>query len=390
MIYLDNCATTKPRREVVDFLIKGLEEDFSNPSSLHSFGHRIEKKVENSRKIISSFLNIREDEFYFTSGGTESNNIFINGAVEKNKNVGNKIITTKLEHSAVGEVFKKLEVRGYNVVYLNFDEMGSVNLDHLKEEMNDEVALVSIMHVNNELGTINDIKKAGEIIKNANKNTLFHVDGVQSFGKIPVNIRDLGVDGYSVSAHKIHGPKGIGGLYIKKGLQLSPLFFGGNQEKGMRSGTENTPGIFGFGKAVEILERNFLSEEKLKESLRSLILKLLSENFTDYVINTPIDNSPNSILNVSFLNTKGEVILHYLEQDDIYISTTSACSSNRKTESNLEKMGKPQEVCEGSIRICLSYENTREEIEIFMEKLLYAVEDIRKITMRKRWEKLYQ
>ncbi|NLD16426.1 MAG: cysteine desulfurase [Tissierellia bacterium] len=384
MIYLDNCATTKPRREVVDLMIKSLEEDFSNPSSLHSFGHRIEKKVEESRSIIAEFLNVMPEELYFTSGGTESNNIFINGAVKRNKQIGNKIITTHLEHSAVGEVFKNLESDGYEVVYLSSDDNGKVDLEQLRSEMNGNVSLVSIMHVNNELGTINDIRSASEIIKSANKNTFFHVDGVQAFGKIPVDLKNLGVDGYSISGHKIHAPKGIGALYIRKGIQISPIFFGGNQEKGIRSGTENTTGIFAFGKAVEILKKNFIEEDELKDKLRNQMVNLLEKNFTDYVINTPLDNSPNSILNVSFFHTRGEVILHYLEQDEIYISTTSACSSNSKTKSNLEKLGKSTEICDGSIRICLGYENTMEDIEIFMEKLHFAVEDIRKITMRKR------
>ena len=259
-----------------------------------------------------------------------------------------------------------------------------MDLEQLRSEMNGNVSLVSIMHVNNELGTINDIRSASEIIKSANKNTFFHVDGVQAFGKIPVDLKNLGVDGYSISGHKIHAPKGIGALYIRKGIQISPIFFGGNQEKGIRSGTENTTGIFAFGKAVEILKKNFIEEDELKDKLRNQMVNLLEKNFTDYVINTPLDNSPNSILNVSFFHTRGEVILHYLEQDEIYISTTSACSSNSKTKSNLEKLGKSTEICDGSIRICLGYENTMEDIEIFMEKLHFAVEDIRKITMRKR------
>lgn len=384
MIYLDNCATTKPRKEVVDSIIKCLEEDFSNPSSLHSFGHKVEKQVEESRKIISDFLKVKEKEIYFTSGGTESNNIFIRGAIEKNKNIGNKIITTKLEHPAVGEVFKSLENEGFQVIYLSSDETGKVDLEELKDEMDKSVALVSIMHVNNELGTINDIKSVGEIIKSINKNTLFYVDGVQAFGKIPVDLRALGVDGYSISAHKVHGPKGIGALYIKDGISFSPLFYGGNQERKMRSGTENTPGIIGFGKAVEILSKNFDKEEKNKKDLRDLIVEILEKDFREFVINTPLENSPNSILNVSFLYTKGEVILHYLEQDEIYISTTSACSSNRKGDSNLEKLGKSMEVCDGAIRICLSYEITKDNIIEFMDKLNFAVEDIRKITMGKR------
>lgn len=382
MIYLDNCATTKPRREVIEEMTKAMEDEFANPSSLHSFGHSIEKKLEKSRDTIANFLNVRADEIFFTSGGTESNNIFIKGVVTKSNHIGRKILTTILEHPAVTQTMKNLESHGYEIVYLRCLENGQVDLNHLEEEMDDNVCLVSIIHVNNEIGTINDIKVAGQIIKRINKNTIFHVDGVQALGKITIDLKDLGVDGYSVSAHKIHGPKGVGALYIRKGLNLEPLIHGGNQEKGLRSGTENTLGIFGFSKAIEILEENYKYEEELKAYNRRLIVELLEKNFTDYVINTPLHISPSSILNVSFFYTKGEVIVHYLEQDDIYVSTSSACSGKRRSQSNLEKLNKSKEICEGSIRICLSYENTKRDIFKFMDRLYYAVEDIRKINVR--------
>lgn len=385
MIYLDNCATTKPRKEVIDFLIDSYERDFGNPSSLHSFGLEMEEKISKSRDIISKFLNINPKEFYFTSGGTESNNIFIKGVLDNSK-LNQKIITTKLEHSAVLEVMKKYEDLGFEVIYLDSDEYGIVDLDELKATMDENVALVSIMHVNNEIGYINDIKKACSIVKEINKNTLFHSDGVQGFGKIPVDLKDLGVDAYSISGHKIHSVKGVGGLYIKKGVNLNPLIQGGGQESGIRSGTENANGIFALSKAVEILMENFEVEDKKKGILKNKVVEYLKDNIEDFVINTPLDKSPNSILNVSFLNTRGEVILHYLEQDDIYISTTSACSSNKKTKTNLEKLNKDSNICDGSIRICFSYENTKEDIDFFLEKLNLAVEDIRKITMRKRWD----
>lgn len=388
MIYLDNCATTKPRKEVINIMIDSLENCFSNPSSLHSFGMKAEERLEEARSIVARFLNVKSEEIFFTSGGSESNNTFINGAIEKNKNIGKKIITSSLEHSAVGEVFKKYEGQGYELHYLSCDEYGVADLDELKNLMDDNVALVSIMHVNNEMGSINNIKRAVEIVKSKNKNTLFHADGVQAFGKIPVDLRDLGVDGYSISGHKVHGPKGIGALFVKKGLKLNPLILGGGQEGGFRSGTENTNGIFAFGKAVEILEKNFCEEDKLKKKLKEKVLAYI-KNIDDVVINTP-ENSPNAILNISFLDTRGEVILHYLEQNEIYISTTSACHSNRKSKTNLEKLGKSQQVADGSIRICFSYENTEEDIDIFLQKLEFAVNDIRKITKRKRWKKLFQ
>lgn len=381
MIYLDNCATTKPRKEVIEELNKSLELEFGNPSSLHSFGMKIEEKLEKSREIISDFLNVNSSEIYFTSGGSESNNTIICGLLENEKNTNKKIITTKLEHSAVLEVFKKYEQKGFEVVYLSSDEYGRVDLDQLESEMNKNVLLVSIMHVNNEIGTVNNIKKACDIVKSINKNTVFHSDGVQGFGKIPVDLKDLGIDAYSISGHKVHGLKGTGALYLKKGINISPLILGGNQESGLRSGTENTNGIFAFSKAVEILKDNFEKEYNHKNELKDKVINYIKENIDNYEINSPED-SPSSILNVSFLHTRGEVILHYLEQDEIYISTTSACHSNRKSKTNLEKIGKSQEISDGSIRICFSYENTEDEIDIFLDKLKFAVEDIRKITMR--------
>lgn len=383
MIYLDNCATTKPRKEVIEELNKSLELEFGNPSSLHSFGMKIEEKLEKSREIISDFLNVNSSEIYFTSGGSESNNTIICGLLENEKNTNKKIITTKLEHSAVLEVFKKYEQKGFEVVYLSSDEYGRVDLDQLESEMNKNVLLVSIMHVNNEIGTVNNIKKACDIVKSINKNTVFHSDGVQGFGKIPVDLKDLGIDAYSISGHKVHGLKGTGALYLKKGINISPLILGGNQESGLRSGTENTNGIFAFSKAVEILKDNFEKEYNHKNELKDKVINYIKENIDNYEINSPED-SPSSILNVSFLHTRGEVILHYLEQDEIYISTTSACHSNRKSKTNLEKIGKSQEISDGSIRICFSYENTEDEIDIFLDKLKFAVEDIRKITMRRK------
>ena len=381
MIYLDNCATTKPRAEVVDEMNLALTEYFANPSSLHSAGMKVEDKIENSRKIIADFIGAKQKEIYFTSGGTESNNIFINGAIKKNKRIGNRIITTLQEHPAVGEVFANYEKEGYEVIYLGSDSYGRVNLNELEAAVDEKTALVSIMHVNNELGTINNILEVSKIIKSKNPKTLFHVDGVQALGKLKINLRELEVDGYSISGHKVHGPKGIGALYVKENLNIEPSIFGGGQEKGFRSGTENTPGIFGFAKAIEVASENFEEEYNKKHKLRNLLIREL-ECISDYIVNTPLLDSVDSILNVSFLKTRGEVLLHYLEGEDIFISTTSACSSNHKVKSNLEKLNKPLDVCEGSIRICTSYEITEEDIKVFVQKLKHAVEDIRKITMR--------
>ena len=382
MIYLDNCATTKVRPEVRDFLIESLDADFANPSALHSFGMKAEESMEEARKTIGDFLGVRPKEIFFTSGGTESDNTFISSAIEKNKKFGKKIITSKLEHDAVLEVYKKYESLGYDVHYLSCDSYGRADLDELSDLMDESVILVSLIHVNNELGTVNDIKKAVEIVKSKNKNTLFHSDGVQAFGKIKVDLRDLGVDGYSISGHKVHGPKGTGALFVKDGTNLEPFILGGGQEGGFRSGTENTNGIFAFAKAVEILAKNFDAEARHKEALKDQVLDFV-KTIDDVVINSPKD-APGCILNLSFLDTRGEVILHYLEQDQIYISTGSACHSNRKSQTNLEKIGLDPRIAEGSIRLCFSYENTKEDIDLFLEKLKFAVEDIRKITTKRK------
>lgn len=382
MIYLDNCATTKVRPEVRDLLVESLDLDFGNPSALHSFGMKAEESLETARKTLADFLKVRPKEIFFTSGGTESNNTFINSAIEKNKKFGNKIITSELEHDAVLEVYKKYESLGYEVHYLSCDSYGRADLNELEALMDDSVILVSLIHVNNELGSVNDIKKAVKIVREKNKRTLFHSDGVQAFGKIKVDLRDLGVDGYSISAHKVHGPKGTGALYVKEGTNLEPFILGGGQEGGFRSGTENTNSIFAFGKAVEILEKNFDQEASHKEALKKQVLDFV-RTIDDVVINSPTD-APGCILNLSFLDTRGEVVLHYLEQDQIYISTGSACHSNRKSKTNLEKIGLDQKIAEGSIRLCFSYENTKEDIDKFLEKLKFAVEDIRKITTKRK------
>lgn len=376
MIYLDNCATTKPRAEVIEVLNNSLIDNFGNSSSLHKMGLKSEEAIENSRDIISNSLGVDSKEIYFNSGGTEGNNTFLRGI--KFSGSKNKVITTKLEHSSVMEVFKELKNRGLEVVYLENNEDGTVDLEDLKKNIDKNTALVSIMHVNNEIGYINDIKKCAQII-HENSDALFHSDGVQAFGKIPVNLRELGVDSYTISAHKIHGLKGNGAIFIKNGINVSPLILGGGQERKFRSGTTDINGIVAFSKAAEIMTKNFEKEYEHKKLLKDKVIDYCLENISDIVINTP-EYSPASILNISFKGTRGEVILHYLEQDDIFISTASACSSNSKTKNILEKMGRDINTSEGSIRICFSYENTEEEIDIFLEKLKYAVEDIRKVT----------
>lgn len=384
MIYLDNCATTKMRKEVIEEMIKSYENDFANPSSLHRLGMGTEKKIEESRKTISSYLKVRDKEVFFTSGGTESNNIAIFSSVEKMKNRGNHIITTKIEHPSVYNCMKKLENDGYDVDYLDVDEYGNIDFNQFKNLINDKTILVSIIHVNNEIGVVQDIKKIRSIMDEKDSIALLHLDGVQSFGKIPYSVKDLGINTLSISSHKIHGPKGIGALYVKDGTNLMPHIYGGGQENGFRSGTENIQGIVGFGRAVKIINDNFDVEYNHVLKIREYFYNKIKNNISDIKVNTKIDNTSSPyIINVSIRNTRGEVLLHYLEDENIYISTSSACSSNGTSRSHvLESIKLTDNEIEGTIRICFSHETTFDDIDIVVEQMKKSVKEIRDIMMR--------
>ncbi|WP_069650032.1 cysteine desulfurase family protein [Caloranaerobacter ferrireducens] len=383
-VYLDNSATTRPRDEVIDAMIYMLKSAYGNPSSLHRKGLEAEKEIEKSRKIISKFLGVDSKEIFFTSGGTESNNIAIQGLIKKYAKRGKHIITTKIEHPSVLNIFKHYEEKGFEVTYLDVNEKGIVDLKQLERSINDKTILVSIMMVNNEIGTIQPIKEITEIIKKKNKSVKLHVDGVQAFGKIDVPLKNLGIDTFSFSGHKIHGPKGVGGLYIRNGITLEPIIFGGNQEKGLKSGTENTPGVIGLGKAVEIIKNNFKDEKNYIKELKQYFIDKVVERIDNIKINSYTDDrcAPH-IVNISFIGVKGEVLLHYLEEDGIFVSTGSACSSHKKGRSHvLKSIGLKEKEIEGAIRFSLAYYNTKEEIEYVVDKLEKSVRDIRKITMR--------
>ncbi len=381
MIYLDNCSTTKPRKEVVDAMVEALSNDFGNPGSLHRLGIRSEKKVKEAREIIANFLNVETREIYFTSGGTESNNIAIQSIIEKFSRKGKHIITTKIEHPSVLNVFKHYEKKGYRVTYLKTDNTGRISLDELKDEISEDTILVSIIHVNNEIGVLQNIQGIKEVINNSVSKPLLHLDGIQSFGKVNFSLKTLGVDTYSFSGHKVYGPKGIGGLYINKNLKLEPIIFGGNQESGLRSGTENVPGIIGFGEAVRILNKNALNDAKRVQELKTYLAKRLMDEIEDIKINTSLDNTSSPyIISVTFRHTRGEVLLHYLEEKEIYVSTSSACSSKGTAKSHvLKSINLTDKEIEGTIRICFSYEITKEDIDFTVDNIKSAVEEIRSI-----------
>lgn len=368
-IYLDNSATTRQYDEVTALVAEAAANTYGNPSSLHRKGIEAEKLVAAARETIAASFGAEPKEIIFTSGGTESNNLAIKGYLDANPRKGKHIITTKIEHPSVLELYKHLESCGYDVDYIGVDGSGRILLDELKAKIRTDTALISIILVNNETGVIQKAAEIAAIRDRGNPQTVILLDAVQAYGKMQINPARSGIEMISVSSHKIHGPKGIGALYASKKIRLKPLLFGGGQESLLRSGTENVPGIAGFGLAAK------LTFEKLEEShakvagLKKRFVGLLEETDLTYKINSPADTSP-FILNIAFDNLRAEVLLHHLEQKGIYVSTGSACSSHKNTRSHvLSAMELPQQLIDGSIRFSFSGYNTEEEIETTVEAL---------------------
>lgn len=383
-VYLDNSATTRQSDEVTDAMLQMMREDFGNPSSLHRMGVTAENSLKHARKQTARSLGVREDEIYFTSGGTESNNTAIFGAFEARKRTGNKIITSKIEHPAVLEACRKLERLGVQVSYLDVGKDGLVDLSQMKRELDGNTVLITVMHVNNELGTVEPLAEIGRLKQEAEKEwgreILFHTDAVQSYGKVAMDISGCGVDMLSVSGHKIHGPKGIGAVYIKSGIHIPSFIYGGGQERGFRSGTENLPAIVGMGYAAQLAaaSRTKKMEElgRLKERLKNGI----QDSIGDIRINSPRDGLCSSaILNISFMGCRGEVLLHMLEQKDIYVSTGSACSAHKRGSHVLEAIHLTPDEVEGAVRFSLSDDNTEEQIDYTIKELTAAVESQRRL-----------
>ena len=323
-IYLDNSATTKPYKEVVDKMVEALTTDYANPSSLHRKGIDVEKNIKLIRQEIARTLGAKDKEIYFTSGGTESNNSVIRGVANLYKKRKNHIISTEIEHPSVLNTLKDLEEDGFEVTYLKVGKYGKIDIEEFKESIKPTTILVTIMHVNNEIGTIQPIDEIGKYLKSLKDKVYFHVDAVQSYGKINFKPSKYNIDFMSVSGHKLHGPKGIGFMYIKENNRLKPILTGGGQEIGIRSGTENVPGIYGLGEAVKILNKDLNSTINKIQELKDLLKEEIVNNIDNIKINSPEDGVCH-ILNISFEDIKGEVLLHYLEQKGIYVSTGSAC-----------------------------------------------------------------
>lgn len=369
MIYFDNSATTKPYKEVLESFWKVSEEFFGNPSSLHGLGAKTERLLSQARAQIAGLLGVDSEEITFTSGGTESNNLAIKGAAFSYKNRGRHLITTAVEHASVKESMLQLEKHGFSITFVPVDSEGRVDPEDIRKSITDETILVSVMHVNNEVGTIQPIMEIGEILRSFPK-VLFHVDGVQGAGKLPLDLRKAGVDMYSFSAHKFHGLKGSGGLYVKKGIRLEPVLAGGSQEGGRRGGTENPAGTVAMAKALRMSsDKRAQKYPVLLEIGKSLMEGL--KKIDGIIVNTPTDGAAPHIINFSVPGIKSETFVHALEEQDIYLSTTSACSSKKKSASKtLLAMGVPEDVANSAVRISLSFENTPDEAK----KVLKVIE----------------
>jgi cysteine desulfurase len=375
MIYFDNSATTKPYKEVIDSYVKVSTDFFANPSSLHKLGAQAEGLINQARNQLAQLLKIKPREVFFTSGGTESNNLAIKGSAIMYKKRGNHLITTAIEHPSIRESMEQLRALGFEITYLPVNSEGRVCPLDVKNALRDETILVSIIHVNNEVGTIQPIKEIGELLKNYPK-ILFHVDHVQGITKVPLDIHEYGIDLCSISAHKFHGLKGNGVLYIREGLRISPLLTGGNQEGQLRSGTENVAGIVSMAKALRLSLLKQETDIKKIMSTKELILKELRKE-KEIIIHTPSENSAPHIINFSIKGFKAEVVVHALEEEDIYVSTTSACSSKIKTVSHtLLGMGVDEEIAKSAIRLSLAFENTEEEAKKVIQAIHQTIQKL--------------
>lgn len=381
MIYLDNGATTQPLQIVADKMMEVMLNDYGNTSSYHIMGIKAEKHIKAASDYFSKLLQCAPDEIIYTSGGTESNNTAIIGTALAYHRTGKRIITSQIEHASVREPFRYLEEQGFEVIYLPVDESGYVDMDQLVASINNETTLVSIMHVNNELGTIQAIETIGKRIKEKNKDTLFHVDAIQSFGKVPIKRQSSMIDLLSVSAHKIYGPKGVGLLYKNKTVKMNPLVLGGGHQRGYRSGTENVPGVVGMHIAAREVMKNFDGHTALMRALKHQLAKGITGTIEGTYINGPDlkDGAPH-ILNIGFEDIKSEVLLHALEGAGIYVASGSACSSNKKvTNSVLESIGKSGLALDQAIRFSFGINNTQEQIDETIVVLQKTIPMLRKV-----------
>ncbi len=376
-IYFDNSATTKPYDEVVEEVCNGMKEFYGNPSSLHSLGLKCEKRLNEAREYFAETIKASKDEIYFTSGGSEGNNLILKGVLKP----GHHLITTAFEHQSILDTCKALENSGVKITYLDVDKYGRISLEDLEEAITKDTVLVSIMHVNNEVGTIQDLEAIGKLIKEKSSRAKFHVDGVQSFGKLPIDVKKYNIDFFTAAGHKIHGPKGTGFVYIKKGLVINSLISGGSQEKGFRAGTQNLPNIIGFEKAARITFENMESNFKKVSELKEYMINELGK-ISDIRINSPLEGFSPYILNVSFIGARAEVLLHLLEENNIYVATGSACTSKSSAASGsyvIKALGLNAKEVESAIRFSFSDDNTKDEVDKVIGVLNTSLKFLRRV-----------
>ncbi len=383
--YLDNSATTRCSDRACQLMVDLLTRDYGNPSSLHMKGIEAERFVETAKKKIAKTLRVSEKEIIFTSGGTESNNLAIIGAAMANRRAGNHIITTSIEHASVENPMEFLREQGFDITYLSVDENGIISLEELEEAVTEQTILVSMMQVNNEIGAIEPVAEAAELIKKKNPDTLIHVDAIQSYGKMYIYPKKLGIDMLSVSGHKIHGPKGSGFLWVKEKTKLKPLILGGGQQKGMRSGTENVPAIAGLGEAAEEIYENLDEKRAHLYELKQRFIDGIEKLEGTHVNGKTGEDSAPHIVSVSFEGIRSEVLLHSLEDRGIYVSSGSACSSNnhagkQKGSKTLRNIHLKENLLDSTLRFSFSVHTTEEEIDYALEVLGELLPVLKKYT----------
>lgn len=375
--YFDHAATTAVREDVLKEMIPYFSIEYGNPSSIYTIGRKSRRAVEQAREKVANAINANAKEIYFTSCGSESDNLAIKGVAYANSEKGKHIITSKIEHPAVLNTCKKLEQQGFEVTYIGVDENGKIKLNELQNAIKDTTILISIMFANNEIGTIQPIKEIGEIAKN--NNIIFHTDAVQAVGNVKIDVKKMNIDLLSMSGHKFYGPKGIGALYVKKGIEFERIQDGGHQERNKRAGTENVAEIVGLGKAIEISCKEFDDYNNKLNMLRQYYIKKVQENIKDIKINGDLVNRLPGNCNISFKGIEGEALLLALDAEGICASTGSACTSGSSAPSHvLVELGIPQEYIQGSLRITFGEENTKEDVDFLLEKLIEIINKLRK------------
>ena len=377
-VYFDNSATTRIDEEVLREMMPFFKENYGNASSIYKLGRTSKKAIEESREKIAKAINANPEDIYFTAGGSESDNTIIKGIAHFNKNKGNHIITSKIEHPAVLETCKQLEQEGFEVTYINVDNNGIIDLEELKKSIRENTILISIMFANNEIGTIQPIKEIGEIAKK--HKIVFHTDAVQAIGSIPIDVKELNIDSLSMSAHKFYGPKGIGVLYARNGIKFRKLIAGGHQEKDKRAGTENVAGIVGMGKAIEIATNNIADHNKKIQELRDYYISEIKEKIPNIKINGDLEKRLPGNANISFESIKGDSLLFNLDLKGICASSGSACTSGSIDPSHvLKAINVPESFLNNSLRISIGKYNTKEEVDYLIKNLIEIVNRLREI-----------